>query len=436
MNEVEAFRREAWGIERVLFRIRPPVDEESLTQVFTARQREMERALVTIGDAPTNLLVNGVFGVGKTIFIQMLLHELKEQHGNNVVCVSECLDSEDADLATTILRGISQALKDEDSEAKAFDDLLAGIELSSQVTDKSGGGAKLNLGILEGSGSGETSATESRLRKVVPNAAYQVKQILERAHKRQPSRRIVVAIDDLDKRDPNTVRANLMAARSTLHNPPCSFIFTGHPLGILRDAYSSLGGIFDDRVELGPMSPDSMWQMMIKYLEAGRSANATPEQRGIHPFTEQSAQMLIERSFGLPRVLNVICFHVLAEAASTRFTKIDRTELQQCWREAGDRLKQATRTDVRGLLEVISEQTGGLDPLNASDDVVDRLGQLFGVNTLEAIVHKLNEMLQSPEGVLVGVEREGRSLFLPNPLLPPASEEQLNTDDSTTEQKQ
>lgn len=433
MSEVENFRREIWGIERVLFRIRQ-LDEENLVQVFTARNREMERAMMAIGDAPANLLVNGVFGVGKTVFIQMLLHELKEQYGDDVLCVSECLDSEDSDLATTILRGVSRALalKDEDSDAKAFDDLLAGVELSSQVTDKGGGSAKLNLGFFEGSGSGETSATESRVRKVVPNAAYQVRLLLERAHNRQPKRRLVIAVDDLDKRDPNAVRSNLLAARSTLHNNhQCSFIFTGHPLSILRDAYTSLSGTFDDRIELGPLSPSAMRQMMINYLEAGRSLDATPEQQGIHPFTEEVAQKIIERSFGLPRVLNVTCYHILNEAAISRMSKIGLTELQQCWRAAGDRLKQATRADVRGLLEVISEQTEGLDPLSAPDDVVDRLGEIFGVNTLEAILHKLNELLQSPEGILVGIERGGRSLFLPHPLLPPMSQEDSDKDDPT-----
>ena len=428
MSEVEKFRREAWGIERVLFRIRRPIDEENLVQVFTARDRELERAIIAIGDAPANLLVNGVFGVGKTVFVQMLLHELKAQYGEDVLCVSECLDNVDADLATTILRGVSRALKTEDPEAKDFDDLLTGVELSSQVADKDGGSAKLNLGFFEAGGSGETSATESRTRKVVPNAAYQVRQLLERAHSRRPGRRLVVAVDDLDKRDPNTVRANLLAARSTLHNHPCSFVFTGHPLGILRDAYSSLGGIFDDRIELGPLPPESMREMMLKYLDAGRSPGASLEQIGLHPFTEDSAQKIIERSFGLPRVLNVNCYHILSEAAISRLPKIGLTELQQCWQAAGDRLKQATRADVRGLLEVISEQTEGLDPLSAPDDVVDRLGEIFGVNTLEAIVHKLNELLQSPEGMLVGIERGGRSLFLSNPLLPPSSND-------STEQK-
>lgn len=422
MSEVEKFRCEAWGLDRVLFRIRRPIDED-LVQVFTARDRELERAIIAIGDAPANLLVNGVFGVGKTVFVQMLLHELRAQYGEDVLCVSECLDSEDADLATTILRGVSRGLKDEDLEAEAFDDLLAGVELSSQVADKGGGSAKLNLGVFDLGGSGETSATESRTRKVVPNAAYQVRQLLERAHARRPDRRLVVAVDDLDKRDPNTVRSNLLAARSTLHNHPCSFVFTGHPLGILRDAYSSLGGIFDDRIELGPLPRESMREMMIKYLEAGRSTDASPEQQGVYPFTEDAAQKIIERSFGLPRVLNVNCYHILSEAAISRLPKIGITELQQCWQAAGDRLKQATRADVRGLLEVISEQTDGLDPLSAPDAVVDRLGELFGVNTLEAIVHKLNELLQSPEGMLVGIERGGRSFFLPNPLLPPSSQE-------------
>ncbi len=432
MTELEKFRREVWGMERMLFRIRR-LDEADLVQVFTARERELERALTAIGDAPTNLLVNGVFGVGKTVFTQMLLRGLKEHYGNDVLCISECLDSVDADLPTTILRGLAHALRDEDVEAKAIDDLLAGVELTTQSVDKGTGSAELNLGFLKAGGSGENSTTESRARKLVPNAAYQVRQLIERAKARIPQRRLVIAIDDLDKRDPNTVRENLASARSTLHNHPCSFIFTGHPLSILRDAYSSLGGVFDDRLELTSLSPEQMRQLMVKYLEAGRVKDASADKRGLFPFTEEAAEAIIQQSFGLPRVLNVICYHVLSEAASLRCPRIDREVLHQCWQLAGDRLKQAARADVRSLLEVISEQTQGLDPLRANDEVFDRLGEILDVDSYEALLNKFNAILQSPESLIVGIERGGRSLFLPQPLLQPLLSAQLEGEQSSSD---
>ncbi|MFN7930796.1 MAG: AAA family ATPase [Blastocatellia bacterium] len=416
MNELEKFRREAWGLKRMLFRIRQ-LDEADLVQVFTARDRELERALIAIGDAPTNLLINGVFGVGKTVFTQMLLRGLHERYGQEVLCISECLDSVDADLPTTILRGLAQALCYEDPDAKAIDELLAGVELTTQVVDKNTGNAELNLGFFKGGGSGEASTTESRARKFIPNAPYQIRQLIERAKARFPQRRLVIAVDDLDKRDPNTVRENLSSARSTLHNHACSFIFTGHPLSILRDAYSSLGGVFDDRIELQALAPEQMQELMVKYLAAGRLPDAPEEKRDVFPFTAEAAQAIIQQAFGLPRVLNVICFHILSEAASLRYSHIDREALHHCWQLAGDRLKQGARADVRSLLEVISEQTQGLDPLQANDTTFDRLGEILAVDSYEALLNKFNAILQSPESLIVGVERAGRSLFLPQPLL-------------------
>jgi|GEM_PF-2283355 len=418
MSELERFRREAWGLQRVLFRIRL-LEEPDLSLVFTAREREMERALSLLGDAPGNLLVNGLFGVGKTAFLRMLLRNLRECYGEQVLCVSECLDGEDADLPTTILRGLAHALRDEDAEAKAIDDLLAGVELTTQLTDKATGGGELNIGIFKGGGGGETSATESRVRKLVPSAPYQARQLIERAVARSPQRRLVVAVDDLDKRDPQTVRVNLSAARTTLHNHPCSFIFTGHPLSVLRDAYSSLGGIFDDQLELKALAHDQRRQLMINYLEAGRQRGALDPQHGLFPFTEDAAQAIMQHSFGLPRVLNVICYHVLSEAAELRLPQIDRQALSHCWQRAGSRLRRAARGDVRSLLEVVSEQSEGLDPLHASDEAFDRLSVSLGVDTTESLLNRLHAFLQHPESLIVGIEREGRSLFLPQPLLQP-----------------
>ncbi|MGH9849351.1 MAG: AAA family ATPase [Blastocatellia bacterium] len=250
--------------------------------MFAARDQELDRASVTVFDAPRNLLIYGLFGIGKTVFIEALMRDLRETHGDRVLCVSECLDGVDSDIKTTILRGLAKALRSEDDDANEIHQLLSGVELTTQQINKASGVGEVSIpGILKAGGGGEESITESWARKLVPNAAYQIRELIDRAMNRRPERRIIIAVDDLDKRDPETVRANLADARGTLHNE-CSFIFTGHPLGILRQGYSSVGGIFDLQLELKILADGSMQRLMVNYLEAGRRDDAT--EQGIFPF--------------------------------------------------------------------------------------------------------------------------------------------------------
>lgn len=413
MSDLRTFRREAWGLNRVLFAVQPP-QPLYRKKVFAARDREFERAETELLDAPRNLLVSGPFGIGKTIFVQELVRALNEDYSDEVLAVYECLDNTESDLLTTILRGLASVLKEEDTEADEVYQALAGIERTSQSSQKGGGTGEAAIpGFFKVGGTTESTSTETSARKGVPNAAYQVRGLVERAMARKPERRLVVAVDDLDKRDPATVRAVLQEARSTLHTD-CAFVLTGHPMGILRDIYSTVGGVFDRQINLKILPEGDLLLIMRNYLEAGRAPGTT--YTGLHPFTPEAAHAIASYALGIPRLLNKICLHILDEAGEMRRAVIDMPTLQECWERAGSELKRMMSEDMARTFAFLHEQTGGFDPTRAPDELYD----LLGVDTTQDLLARFNAAMS--EDFVIGVERAGRTLFFPQPLLeePPA----------------
>lgn len=129
---IEGFRRQHWCLDRVLFSNRVP-ERRYIERVFTGRERQLSEARLAVYDAPHNILVNGLFGIGKTIFIQELLRQLDERYKGEILRVYECLDSEESDLLTIILRGLAKALVEEDEEAANSDADLSGLEVKIEA---------------------------------------------------------------------------------------------------------------------------------------------------------------------------------------------------------------------------------------------------------------------------------------------------------------
>lgn len=181
MSELRSFRREAWGLEQVLFSVRLP-EPDVRSRVFSAREEEYERIEALLLDAPHNILLSGIYGVGKTIFIRELLDRMQRENPDEVLAIYECLDNTETDLLTTILRGLARALSKEDDEAHRINQILAGVELVTQSTHRGSGGGEINLaGLAKLARGGEDVVAETWARKVVPNAAYQTRELVRRA---------------------------------------------------------------------------------------------------------------------------------------------------------------------------------------------------------------------------------------------------------------
>ena len=420
MFELIKFRRAAWGLERVLFAAQMP-EPAYWSQIFAAREAEMERAAIAVMDAPHNVLVSGLFGIGKTFFLEELLRRLREEFDTQVLTVYACLETQDADIPTTILRGLAEALSDEDTDAEELNQLLRGFELTSQTTDKTGGSGEIGIpSVLKIGGNTDSTTTSTWKRGTVADAAYQARILIERAVARHPERRLICALDDLDKRDPAAIREALSAARPLLHSN-CAFLLTGHPLGILRNTYSTVGGVFDQQLTLEPLPPDDMRTIMERYLRAGRVSGT--KYSGLHPFTDEAADIIISRSLGIPRLFNRIGMRILESAAEMRAPAVDAAVLAQCWERAGQELRRSMSLDAAQLLEVLQAQPGGFDPLNIPDALYDQLG----VDSHQALLSKINVAIYGD--YVVGIEVDGKPRITADPLLetlpslppPPAS---------------
>ena len=67
-----------WGLTDIPFRATPPEDPTELSRVFYGRQKELDLALPALYEG-RNVLVRGLWGVGKTTFILYLLHRLQQE---------------------------------------------------------------------------------------------------------------------------------------------------------------------------------------------------------------------------------------------------------------------------------------------------------------------------------------------------------------------
>ncbi len=298
-------------------------------------------------------------------------------------------------------------LSDENVQARNIEAVISGQE-SGQSTQHE---MNANFGIPSVIGAAGISRSEySQVQKDIKDPHYNINQLIDYSSKEFPDRRLIMAIDDLDKRDPETIRQTLQDARNILHLN-CSFILTGHPLGVLRDAYTTAGGIFDKEVELRVFSAEEGLQMIENYLEAGRINQNN--KAGLKPFTNEVAKLIIQSSFGIPRVINSICDHILVEASRRKFVKIDIEELAICWRAANKSLKRNINLDFRNLLETLLSYSEGISPTDTPDEVFEKLN----LDSSSDLIAKLDAAVRGDVLVNTGDHYVAHPLMMPETFL-------------------
>ena len=220
--------------------------------------------------------------------------------------------TEKTDLATAALIALARNMP-EDEWAQQQLNQMGFISESTRKTK-----TKFE-GKIAGFGGSFEEETETVNPPQIPTLAFQ--DLLDRAL--QKYTRVVVAIDDLDKQDPDRVR-------QLLHNAPgmlkgdAWFILTGHPSGLTRDLLISERGLFDLALEIKELDQPTTYQMLINYLSSARitETDKDPENPDtVHPFTLETAKQLCQRSEG-PRWFNRIAHYVLLKAAELNAEKI------------------------------------------------------------------------------------------------------------------
>jgi hypothetical protein len=236
--------------------------------------------------------------------------------------------------------------------------------------------------------------------------------LLERAFEKY--KRVVIAIDDLDKQDHSRAHAMLREAQGMLKGE-ASFILTSHPGGLTHDILTRDLGLIDTPIELKTLDIDTTYRMLINYLNSARPNHAKRDDPddplAVAPFTPETARELCRRSEGVPRYLNRLGRHVLTWAALQHDELITPDVLRRGLEYTDDRLRSQTLTsEDYYVLELV------LGKGSISDETVtlDELEQLK-VREFNEVMPILEKLVQYD--LLRRLSTEGVSEFGPSPLL-------------------
>lgn len=310
-----------WGLDEIPFtESASTLDFSQLREVFTGRTEELRDVLTLFrGRERKRILVYGWMGIGKTAFmlevISILQRKLKDTLATYISLPPE------TDLATAAL--IALARKMEDDEWAQHQLNLMGLRPKRRPVQKTGKGKAgiSSIGI---------EAEETTVPVTTPRfPALSFEDLLERALKKH--RRVVIAIDDLDKQDPAKVRELLRNDQGLLKSGAW-FILSGHPKGLTRDILTSNLGLFDLAIELKPLDHNTTYKMLVNYLNSARvnySKRDMDDPNAVRPFTVETSHEICERSEGIPRWLNRLASYVLIRSAALHADLITKEVLQQ-----------------------------------------------------------------------------------------------------------
>jgi hypothetical protein len=296
-----------WGITEIPFsESASTLGESQLRKVFTGRSQELKQVFSLLkGKERKRLLVYGLIGIGKTAFILEILDVLKRKATKTLTAYISL--PANTDLATIALIALAREMK-EDEWAQQFLNQMGLI--SAQPLRQRENTAKLGIA---GIGAELKEKSIDINKPLFPELSFE--DLLKRALKKYE--RVIIAVDDLDKQDPATVKQLLLNAQGMLKSGAW-FILTGHPSGLTRDILISERGLFDFAIKLEPLEQSVMYEMLVNYLNSVRSQDCQYSVKGpqaVKPFTPDTAKMLCERSNGVPRYLNRLGSYILQKAS-------------------------------------------------------------------------------------------------------------------------
>lgn len=380
MNTINLLKRQKemlknWGFRRIPpFGAVPPDNLDFLMEIFTDREDELARAILSLYEGE-NVVLRGMWGIGKTAFIlvalQLLQREAATVKSKMLTCYVGNLMGGDADIFyRAILYSLAKVLAGEDDEAAQLFNALVGKKVAVTETKKAIG--KVGVSILSAIelGTGLERGRERVEILEIKQPLHYIDRLLDIATERK-YRRVVVAVDDLDK-IPNlqTVRAMLDDALPLLRDKRCAFVLTGTALSITQDIYASMLGVIHEQIYLHPLSSQELRQIVINYLNASRQP--AMRDNNPYPFTEETISEMTARAFGLPRQLNVIAGGVLEFAIREGVQEITPDVFEKYLTETQHRLISAVTPEVRQVLQIARRQGGFAEDMPL--EVLDELG--------------------------------------------------------------
>jgi uncharacterized protein (DUF1778 family) len=248
------------------------------------------------------------------------------------------------------------------------------------------------------------------------SASVSLDTLLERSRQDYPQG-VLIAIDDLDKRNPSVVRQMMHDAQDMLKGRAW-FMLTGHPMGITGDLLTSERGLFDLQLKLEELDQPTTYTMLINYLNSVRIGEAftDPEDpRSVRPFLPETAAAFCEASRGKPRLFNRLGGILLNTAADMQVDTITPEVLAAGLRAATPALRErAALTLQEERVRAFLKRHG---PISDDTITLEELEEL-GFRSFNELLPLL-ERLESADLAYQQEDEDGEKVFAPMPLPEP-----------------
>ncbi len=377
-------RPEQLGLQYIPFVEAAPesLDASTLPQIFTGRDKELERVFNLFSSPERRrILVSGWVGIGKSAFILELLNILRQEEPTLLTAYTTLKPQQD--LTTAALYALMKAMPNDDWVQRQLNQIGAPTAQTVREQSRKAGGSMIF--------SAEMSEKDVAV-GAFKDASLSYEILLDRALKQYP-RGVVIAIDDLDKQDPDRVRQLLLDAQSLLKGRAW-FVLTGHPFGVTGDLVTTERGLFDLILPLKQLDPETTYQMLINYLNSARIevASSDPDDpRSVLPFLPATARELCAVSGGYPRRFNRLGLAVLNTAMELQASQITPDVLQQGLAIARRTLEEQAALSVKEqmVLTLLRERGGFSDEAITREDLL-QLGFRTFIE-LQPILDKLDQ---------------------------------------------
>jgi hypothetical protein len=216
--------------------------------------------------------------------------------------------------------------------------------------------------------------------------------------------KIVVVVDDLDKREPREIRQVLDEAKALLRGGRCRFVFTGRALVAPADDFSPLVlELFKTPIRLGPLAAGDLKRSAVGQLNLLRGR---PEE-SFRPFTDECVEVAVQKSHGIPRLFNRLCEGAIKYALAGRVRDIDALVFNASLAAYQQEVVVNVPYEHRRLLSVILPR-GGVSV--SKDAQIDDLLREAGVGRLWDLMPVLDELVKR-DLLYVTEEEGGRPVF-------------------------
>jgi hypothetical protein len=222
---------------------------------------------------------------------------------------------------------------------------------------------------------------------------------------------VVIAIDDLDKQDPSTVRKLMHDAQGMLKGRAW-FLLTGHPM--TGDLLTSERGLFDLQLELKELDQPTTYQMLINYLNSVRIKNDCKDindPRSVLPFLPETAKKFCAVSLGKPRLFNRLGGKVLLTATGLQVEIITPDVLEKGLKDAAPDLRRQAALSVQEERVRALLQKRGIFSEEITMEDLQQLG-LCTFSELLPILERLEEA-----DLAYQINQDDTKAFAPIPLL-------------------